>query len=181
MIVILGESASGKSSIERVLSEKYGYQRIISFTSRPPRDGEQDGIDYYFVTEDKFLELKYSCFFAETGNYRGWYYGTPKNQCTDDKVCVVTPSGMRQLKNNKDLNIVSFYINIPRRDRLIKLLQRDTDIEECNRRSLSDCGQFDGIINEVNYILHNDGYKFTPERLADTIHKIYTRMVNENE
>lgn len=170
-IVIIGCSASGKSSVEKILANKYGYNKITSFTSRPPRTecGEVNGVDYHFVSVDEFNELKNNKFFAETGDYRGWKYGTPLDQCTDDKVCVVTPSGLRQLKKFEELNITSFYINIPRRDRLIKLLQRDSDIEECYRRSLSDLGQFDSVENEVDYILYNKNYEYTAEEIAETI------------
>ena len=48
MIVLVGESASGKSSIERNLVEKHGYNRVISYTTRKPRTGEHDGVDYHF-------------------------------------------------------------------------------------------------------------------------------------
>lgn len=173
MICIIGESGCGKSTVERILSDTYGFNRIVSYTSRPQRGLEIDGVDYRFVSEEDFIELKNGGFFAETGEYRKWYYGTPKNQCTDDKVCVVTPSGLRQLKNNPELNIVSFYIQINRRDRLIKLLQRDSDIEECYRRSLSDCGQFDAVDKEVDYVINNDGYTLCPEVIAEMIYELY--------
>ena len=84
-------------------------------------------------------------------------------------VAVLTPHGLRQMKKIKGLDITSFYICIPRRDRMIKILQRGDDIEECIRRSQSDIGMFDGIEDEVDYILHNDGYK---ESVDKTVCKI---------
>lgn len=171
MIVILGESASGKSTVEKILSDTYKFKRIISYTTRPIREGEKNGVDYHFVTTDIFKQLMNDNFFAETGEYRGWYYGTAKEDYTDDKVCVVTPSGLRQLKNNSELNIVSFYIKIDRRDRLIKLLKRGDEIEECYRRSLSDVGQFDGIEKEIDFIIINDDYKLSPNDIAMMIYK----------
>jgi guanylate kinase len=173
MICILGESGCGKSTVERILADTYGFKRIISTTSRSKREHEIDGVDYNFVSVDDFVKLKNRGHFAETGNYRNWLYGTPLDQCTDDKVCVVTPSGLRQLKKNPELNIMSVYIKIDRRDRLIKLLQRDSDIEECCRRSLSDCGQFDGLENEVDFVINNDEYDLSPEVIAEMIVCLY--------
>lgn len=72
---------------------------------------------------------------------------------------VLTPHGLRQLKKNIDLKIISFYIKVPRRDRLIKILKRGDDIEEAYRRNLSDVGQFDGIEDEVDYVINNPGYE----------------------
>jgi guanylate kinase len=180
MIVIVGESASGKSTIVKELN-KLGYNNIVTYTTRPPRNNEVNGIDYYFVTDFEYFNLKDSNFFAETGDYRGWHYGTPVKDCTDDKVNVVTPSGLRQLKKYSYLNIISFYIKVPRRDRLIKLLQRDSDIEESYRRSVSDLGQFDGIEDEVDYIIDNAGYKNTPEVLAGIINTFYEKEIENRE
>ena len=158
MIVLVGESASGKSSIERNLVDNYGYKKIVSYTTRQPRQGEIDGIDYHYISESQFSTLQKEEFFAEIGEYNGWHYGTAKNDCTSDKVAVVTPHGLRQLKKIPNLDIRAFYINVPRRDRLIKILQRGDNIEEAYRRSLSDVGQFDGIADEVDYIIDNKNY-----------------------
>ena len=166
MIVLVGESASGKSSIEKFIAEETNLKKVISYTTRPPRDGEVNGVDYYFISEQEFANMQHEKEFAETASYRGWHYGTAKRDCTDDKVAVLTPHGLRQLKKIPRLNIVSFYINVPRRDRLIKILQRGDDIEEAYRRSLSDVGQFDGIADEVDYIINNPGYHLSIQEIA---------------
>lgn len=169
MIVLCGESASGKSSIEKNLVDKFGFKKIVSYTTRPPRNGEVDGVDYHFTSNEKFYELKEQGFFAEVAQYRGWNYGTAKEDCTDDKVAVLTPHGLRQVSKIKSLNITSFYINVPRRDRLIKILQRGDDIEEATRRSLSDVGQFDGVSDEVNYVINNPNYTKSVEEMTKEI------------
>ena len=158
MIVLVGESASGKSSIEKNLVDNYGYKKIVSYTTRQPRQGEIDGIDYHYISESQFIKLQKEGYFAEVGEYNGWYYCTAKNDCISDKVAVVTPHGLRQLAKIPNLDIHAFYINVPRRDRLIKILQRGDNIEEAYRRSLSDVGQFDGISDEVDYIISNENY-----------------------
>lgn len=169
MIVLVGESASGKSSIEKNLVDNYGYKKIVSYTTRQPRQGEVDGIDYHYISESQFSNLQKEEFFAEIGEYNGWHYGTAKNDCTSDKVAVVTPHGLRQLKKIPNLDIRAFYINVPRRDRLIKILQRGDNIEEAYRRSLSDVGQFDGIADEVDYIIDNKAYNKTIEQMSKIV------------
>ena len=169
MIVLVGESASGKSSIEKNLVDNYGYKKVVSYTTRQPRQGEVDGIDYHYISESQFSNLQKEEFFAEIGEYNGWHYGTAKNDCTSDKVAVVTPHGLRQLKKIPNLDIRAFYINVPRRDRLIKILQRGDNIEEAYRRSLSDVGQFDGIADEVDYIINNKAYSKTIEQMSKIV------------
>lgn len=171
MIVLVGESASGKSSIEKNLVDNFGFKKIVSYTTRDPRQGEVDGVDYHFIDDATFYELECAGFFAETAMYNGWYYGTSKKDCTDDKIAVLTPHGLRQISKIKDINIISFYINVPRRDRLIKILQRGDNIEEAYRRSLSDVGQFDGIEDEVNYIINNEGYKKNVKEMTKEVLK----------
>lgn len=169
MIVLVGESASGKSSIERNLVEKYGYNRIISYTTRQPREGEYDGVDYHFITDEMFYKLNSQGFFAETTCYNGWHYGSAKSDCTDDKVAVMNPHGLRQLKRANDINVVAFYINVPRRDRLIKILQRGDNIEEAYRRSVSDEGQFTGITDEVQFVINNPEYRYTIDQMTEFV------------
>ena len=174
MIVLVGESASGKSSIEKYLVNHYGYKKVVSYTTRQPRQGEIDGVDYHFIDEDKFIELNGNKFFAETAVYNGWHYGTAKEDCANDKVAVLTPHGLRQISKIKNINVVSFYINVPRRDRLIKILQRGDNIEEAYRRSLSDVGMFDGISDEVTFVINNDGYEKSIETMTKEILLLHT-------
>lgn len=169
MIVLVGESASGKSSIEKYLVENYGYNKIVSYTTRQPREGEVDGVDYHFISMEQFEALKEQGFFAENAQYNGWGYGIAKEDCTKDKVAVLTPHGLRQVTRLLGAHVISFYINVPRRDRLIKILQRGDNIEESYRRNLSDVGQFDGIEDEVDCVLHNDGYKKSIEEMAKEV------------
>lgn len=170
MLVLVGESASGKSSIEKYLVENYGYKKIVSYTTRQPRDREVDGVDYHFIADEEFDVLKSQDFFAEKASYNNWQYGIAKEDCTDDKVAVLTPHGLRQVKNIGDIKVLSFYINVPRRDRLIKILQRGDSIEEAYRRNLSDVGQFDGIEDEVDFIICNNGYQKSISEMAKQVH-----------
>lgn len=169
MLVLCGESASGKSSIEKYLVENYGYSKIVSYTTRPPREGEVDGVDYHFVTVEEFQHWKDMDFFAETACYNHWYYGIAKEDCTDDKVAVLTPHGLRQVKKLKDINVISFYIKVPRRDRLIQILQRGDSIEESYRRNLSDVGMFSGIEDEVDFVICNPNYQVSIEGMAESV------------
>ena len=169
MIVLVGASASGKSSIEKYIVDNYGYYKVISYTTRDPREGEIDGVDYHFITVKQFKELQGQGFFAETAIYNNWYYGTAKEDCTDDKIAVLTPHGLRQLKKIDGLNITSFYINVPRRDRLIKLLQRGDSIEESYRRNVSDVGMFDGLEDEVDFVIDNEEYNKSVKEMADIV------------
>lgn len=159
------------------MADKYGYKKLVSYTTRHPRNGEVDGADYHFISKEEFIKRYNDGFFAETGNYNGWFYGTAKEQYCENTVCILTPHGLRQIKRaigeDEKIKVKSFYINVPRRDRLIKILQRGDDIEESIRRNQSDVGQYDGIEDEVDFVLHNNDYICSPADLAFTINELY--------
>ena len=171
VIVLIGESANGKSATENALKNKYHYNKTISYTTREPRTGEKDGVDYHFITKDEFVEKNDKGFFAEIGVYKGDYYGSTIDEYKDNTVCVLTPHGMRQIRKTlKDkYDIVTFYLKVDERDRIIKALKRGDDINEVFRRYQSDVGMFDGVEDEVDYIIENNGYISDAEGIADYI------------
>lgn len=160
MIVVIGESGSGKSTLVKNFVEKHSdYKKIITYTTRPKRENEIDGVDYYFITQEKFQELIDANFFVEYNAYRDWFYGTALNDCRDDDktIAILTPAGYRALKR-ASIDAKSVYLYVDRRSRLINLLNRGDNIEEAYRRNLSDLGQFDGLIDEADFIIDNNCY-----------------------
>jgi len=169
MIVLIGESASGKSTIEKELV-KNGLSKIVSCTTRPMRDGEIDGTDYHFISKVKFLsDLHEHNVFAEYTIYNGWYYGIARKDCLDSSVVVVEPHGYRQLKQIKDLHIKSFYIKVPERERLKRMVDRGDNLLEVFRRIFSDQGLFQFIDKEVDYVVENNNIDECVKEVLDKI------------
>jgi len=150
----VGESASGKSTIEKQLVN-YGYSKIVSYTTRPMREGEVNGIDYHYISEEDFLYHLKINFFAEYTIYNGWYYGIAHEDCLDNSVVVVEPHGFRQLLKIPNLHIKSFYIQVPERVRLKRMVDRGDNLMEVFRRIFSDQGLFQFIDKEVDYVVQN--------------------------
>ena len=169
LIVLVGDSASGKSSIAKELIESFDYKKLVTYTTRSPRKGEVDGIDYHFVDKDTMDKMITDKAFFDIAQYAKWYYAAPTEPINQKTVVILTPIGFRRAKKQYGSRIVSFYINVPRRDRLIKELQRGDDIEEAYRRNLSDVGMFDGIAEEVDYVINNEGYHMNPHYIANKI------------
>lgn len=178
-IVIIGESGSGKSTLANELARlQPDFEKVVTYTTRPKRDGEQEGVDYHFVEEKEFNDLVNKKFFIEHASYRGWNYGIALRDCGYNKILVLTPAGMRTIK--KSLKVASFYLKVDRRSRLVKLLKRGDDIEEAYRRSLSDVGQFDGVENEVDYTINNENYRLDAKNIAEKVLGIMDGNSNTN-
>lgn len=171
MLVIIGESGSGKSTLQKNLIKKFpNYRKIITYTTRPKRYGEKDGVDYHFIPQATFDEFIKRDFFAEYNVYNDWSYGTAKADCLDDDnvVAVLTPAGLRAILR-EGVKVTSVYLYVERRARLINLLNRGDNIEESYRRNVSDVGQFDGVENEVDYIINNKELKMTEEQTLECL------------
>lgn len=181
VIVLVGESASGKSATEKILKSKYHYDKTISYTTRKPRENEVDGVDYHFITKDEFIEKMNEDFFAEVGSYEGDYYGSVPEDYGDHTVCVLTPHGMRRIKETLKgkQDVVTFYLKVDARDRIIKALKRGDGINEIFRRYNSDVGMFDGVSDDADYIIVNDDYVNNAEEVADEIIEILYRRAKE--
>ena len=174
MLILIGESASGKSTVQRVLAER-GIRKVVTYTTRPMRPGEMDGIDYHFVTDERFLEMVEAGEFAEYAEYRGWRYGTALADCGyRNTSAALTPAGLRALKRAGVPNS-SVYLKVDRLSRLIKCLQRDGEkkIEESYRRNLSDVGQFDAVEYETDHVVRNDRYEKSEIIVANEIRSLY--------
>lgn len=69
LVVLAGKLASGKTTTRDILVEKLNFNPILTYTTRPKRKNERDGIDYYFISEPYFTELQQSGKFIETSSY----------------------------------------------------------------------------------------------------------------
>lgn len=183
MIVILGASASGKSTLlQNILKHNRDMKKVVLYTTRPPRKGEQAGVDYHFITRNKFEELIKQDFFVEYSEYRGWYYGTAKEDCGDSNniIAALTPSGLRVL-NKAGIKTHSIYLYVDRRSLLMNVLQRGDNIDEAYRRNLSDMGQFDGVESEADYIIDNVMFHMDENQVYKVTREILRIIENESK
>jgi guanylate kinase len=121
IVTITGPSASGKSVLESMLVER-GFGKVVSHTTRTPRPGERDGIDYYFVTREQFDSMNRGQNFLEMVEFGGNLYGASiaefQRITQEGKpiVIVVEPNGRGQIQRGaEDLGwkVVSVYVECP--------------------------------------------------------------------
>ena len=152
MIAIIGAAGSGKDTIMNKVVNEAGqkpasiFNTLVSCTTRPPRDCEQDGKDYYFITKEQFTEQLLKNNFLEVSEFNGWFYGTLKDELKKDKIniAVLNPQGIESMLLHKDIQLKVFYLDVPGKIRLIRQLQREKnpDIPEIYRRYMADDEDF---------------------------------------
>jgi len=144
-IILCGKAASGKDHLRKIL-EGRGFKYGVSYTTRPPRPGEVDGKDYYFLEEAEFKALIEQNFFYEHVTFNGWYYGTSKEQWfTTDDVFIMTPSGIGKLHAADRKQSFIIFIDIPTDIRRQRLQQRNDNNDSIERRLAADDNDFVGF------------------------------------
>ena len=144
-IILCGKAASGKDHLRKIL-EGRGFNYGVSYTTRPPRQGEVDGKDYYFLEENEFKALIEQGFFYEYVTFNGWYYGTSKEQWyTTDDIFIMTPSGIRKLHAADRKTSFIIYIDIPTSIRRERLQMRNDNNDSIERRLEADDRDFEGF------------------------------------
>ena len=181
MLVLVGKTATGKNSIFKYIV-RYGLNPIITYTTRPLRNGEVDGETYHFISKEKFLELKENGFFAESTSYNvatgdTWYYGSAAEDYRDNNSAIIlNPEGLKQLKNN-NIEFTSFLITASDETIMRRLERRGDKKEEADRRLKADKEDFKDIYDFVDFSFSND-LGIEPSMLAFLICHTYS-TVNE--
>lgn len=136
-IVLVGKAASGKDHLRKKI-ESRGFKYAVSYTTRPQREGEVHGKDYYFISEDEAKVLIESGFFYEYVIFNGWIYGTSVTQFFSDDLFIMTPKGIHEIKPEDRLESFVIYLDIPSNVRIKRLNKRHMPGDSVKRRIEAD-------------------------------------------
>lgn len=160
IIALIGESGSGKDTLmQGVLSKTDTLHEIISCTTRPKREGEQHGVNYFFMTPEQFADKVVYGEMLEAACFNDWLYGTSYESLRSDvvNIGVFNPQGIESLLHSPNVEIKVFYIKTSDKIRLLRQLNREQnpDIDEIIRRYKTDREDFYDL--DFEYIqLKND-------------------------
>ena len=181
MLVIVGSAGSGKTTVLKAL-EKKGYRRIVTYTTRPPRNNEIDGIDYNFITNEKFCQLAQKGFFAETSEYLSSFgicrYGSARYSFENSEgMIALDVNGVKSLKGNKNimtLNAFVVYLHVTEKLLEQRLYSRGDSKAEIAQRMRHDRDTLHDIKKYSDLVIHIDE-EITVEDIVDKIEKCSSR------
>lgn len=148
VLALMGESGSGKSTISDMLCQLYpkDFKRVITCTTRPPRDYEKDGIDYHFLTSDEFARKVLDGSMLEAQIFNDWHYGTPINSLSENviNIAILTPEGVRIFQEYSNIDLLTIHLIAPAKNRIVRMLDREAEpnIDEIFRRYNADLKDF---------------------------------------
>ena len=163
MVILSSPSGVGKTTLTKKIQQKYQNFKIsVSHTTRAPRSNEVDGVDYHFVTKEKFKDLINDNKFYEYAKIFENYYGTCKRSVDNDIVkndiiFDIDWQGTKQLSKFKNLKLIKIFLITSNKEELKKrLIKRDQNTnEEVEKRFKS----FDSDIkhwNDYDFIIINE-------------------------
>lgn len=137
IIVLLGASATGKDTVAKHISEKYNIPMAISYTTRPMRSNETQGVEYYFISDDEMHEkfkngevIEHTSYYIQSEDVSYTYANVVGEFEKGDYILtILNPHGLYQFNKSqyKD-NLVSIMLNCDARVRLIRSLNRDENV-----------------------------------------------------
>lgn len=140
-LVLVGKAASGKDHLKSRLRRK-GFVTGVSHTTRPPRKGEQEGVDYYFVDDSTFQQMVKNEEFVEYMEFNGCFYGQTKEDFERAEVMIMSKDGLDILPQQYRERCVVIYLDIDRKTRIQRLNERDDKNDTITRRLFADDEQF---------------------------------------
>lgn len=148
VIMLMGQAGAGKDTmLKRVLEKNPRLHEIVSCTTRPPREGEVHGVNYFYYTTEVFGQKVLDGEMLECTVFNDWFYGTSFESLRSDGVLnigVFNPAGVESLLERKDCDILVFWITASDKTRILRQLQResDPDVAEILRRFSTDREDF---------------------------------------
>jgi guanylate kinase len=163
LFVISAPSGAGKTTVcHRVLESIPYLAYSISHTTRPPRYGEKDGVDYFFVSEDEFLRMRERGDFLEWALVHNNYYGTAKRQISDclgsgkDILLDIDVQGARQVRDQLSEAILIFILPPSWEVLEERLGKRQSDDEDALKLRMANARNEVRAVREYDYIIIND-------------------------
>ncbi len=177
LVVISGPSGVGKGTVRKALFDRADHrlEYSVSMTTRKPREGEVDGVDYYYVSKEQFQEN------IENGNMLEWaefvdnYYGTPINKVNEqlyngrEVVLEIEIEGAMQVKKAFP-DAVFIFIVPPSIEALESRIRgRATEAEEIIQERLSKASREFGLAHKYDYIVVNDSVENAADKIIAII------------
>ena len=186
LIILSGFAGSGKGTIIKELLSRYdNYALSVSATTRAPREGEEEGVHYFFKTEEDFKEMIARGELLEYANYVGNYYGTPREYVKQqllagkDVILEIETEGALNIKREYPDAVLVFVMPPSVEEIHRRLLHRGTETEEIIEKRMKKAGFEITVVDRYDYLMVNDVLEESVE-LFNSIVKSQHMAVSRN-
>ncbi len=189
LTVVSGFSGAGKGTLMKALLAKYAdrYALSISATTRGPREGEQDGREYFFLKKEEFEQMIEEDALIEHAQYVGNYYGTPKKYVMEqreagkDVLLEIEIQGALKVKEKFPDTLLIFVTPPSAKELESRLRGRGTETAEVIEKRLARAGEEAVYMDQYDYILVNDDLDTCVEEFHHLIQSQHARSEENRE
>ena len=184
VIALFGPSGSGKDTLLNYIVNKYPdqFNKIISYTTRPMREKEVNGEDYFFISAENFAERVLSGTMLEATQWCGNFYGSDISEFDQTKINigVFDEQGVECLLGTSDLEVIPIFITAEDKTRLLRILNREQspDCEKICKRFLEDKERFN-LDFSFDYKLYYNENKVSFELFEDALEELGVLSKND--
>lgn len=168
LLVVSGPSGTGKGTVcKELIKRNPDFKLSISATTRSPREGEVEGVSYYFLTKEKFSDMIGKGGFLEYAQIYSNFYGTPKGPVMeylengDDVILEIEMQGARQVKQMYPEAVLIFVLPPSLEELRRRLISRGTETEDQVNERLSTSFEEIKTIKDYDYFVFNETDKTT--------------------
>lgn len=188
LVVISGPSGAGKGTICMQLLMEMSFLKVsVSATTRKPREGEKDGIDYFFIEEEEFLKRVKNNEFLEYAKVYGNYCGTPKEEvfkqlkAGKDIILEIDIQGALQVKKNYPMGVFIFILPPSLTELKNRIEGRGTDSKEVILRRMESAYDELNYAFQYDYVVVNDRVDIATEKIKHIILAEKNRAIRKKE
>lgn len=176
LFIVTGPSGAGKGTVlGRLLPTMEQLQYSVSATTRAPREGEEDGVNYYFLNRNDFLNMVDRGEFLEYAEYVGNFYGTPAgpvDECLEkgvDVILEIEVQGALTVKSKRPEAKLVFIIPPTFADLELRLRSRGSESDEVIAKRLEKAKEEYSMANHYDYIVCNGEVEQAVDELRSII------------
>jgi guanylate kinase len=187
LTVISGFSGAGKGTVVKKLLENYDYGLSISATTRSPREGEQEGREYFFKTREEFEQMIAQQQLIEYAEYVGNYYGTPKEYVVQqleqgkDVILEIEMQGALHVREILPQANLIFLTPPSVKELETRLRGRGTESEEVIARRLARGQEECAYMESYDYIVINDDLEECVTKVHHLIQSLHYKRQHQEE
>lgn len=170
LILLVGETGSGKDTVAR----KLPYKKVISYTTRPMRDADINGVNHWFISDKEMDELEKKDLIAWTKTGEVRYCATVDSLIDNTMIYIINPNGVRWFKEHykgDEINIIVIGIYLPLEERMERCKTRSDFNSSFMQRVKDEQEDFDKfrLNGEFDYLIKNNNSEITAKIIKDII------------
>jgi len=168
LFYIMGKSSTGKDTIYKRIKQEIDIKEYVLYTTRPMRDGEKEGVDYYYVSNEQMQNLKMQGKVIESRTYQTvkgpWTYATISDsqfEIDKDMLMLGTLESYIKVKENfegnENIDLIPIYIEVPDNIRLKRAIEESQGIENYDYFVIND--DLEACVDQVHSIIGNEHFR----------------------